>query len=166
MSSIPPGWIRQLDGSYSPPSRLAKSVNPGFNVGTSELSTSDTLPINKYNVSSVLARTFSGIVFDSKLEMKAFQLLTTRGIKFDFHPLLELQPGFKHGGDTYAPITYEGDFRLYPTDGPIIVDMKGMVLPVFLIKEKMVLYQYKMKILCVKNISEFSRLLAEHGLSR
>jgi len=101
--------------------------------------------LTKYNAKKV---TIDGINFDSKVEGEYFKLLKKQKeeglIKdFELQPTFELQPKFEKNGKKYLPIKYQADFKVFNNDGTInIIDVKGQVLPLFKLKEKMFHYQY------------------------
>lgn len=101
--------------------------------------------MSKYNAKKV---TIDDIVFDSKVEGEYYKLLKQqkedRLIKdFELQPEFILQPKFEKDGKKYLPIKYQADFKVFKNDGTTdIVDVKGQVLPLFKLKEKMFHYQY------------------------
>lgn len=112
------------------------------------------MKFNKYNVSPKADRTFDGITFDSKFEMKAYQVLVSNLGKqyFELSPTYELQPKFRDGdGKAIRSITYVGDFLINYKGKEYVVDTKGMETPVFKMKEKMFKYIHKKKIYKIKS---------------
>ena len=109
---------------------------------------------NKYNVSPKDQRTADDIVFDSKFEMKAYELLKSLLGKqyFDLSPKYELQPKFRdESGKAIRAIMYIGDFLINYKGKEYIIDTKGMETPVFKMKEKMFKYIYKKEIHKIKS---------------
>lgn len=112
------------------------------------------MSFNKYNVSPKADRTLDGIVFDSKFEMKAYELLKKfLGKKyFTLSPKFELQPKFRDDkGAAVRAIAYVGDFLIKYKNKEYVVDTKGMETPVFKMKEKMFKYIYKKEIHKIKS---------------
>jgi len=108
---------------------------------------------NKFNVGDPVGRTNTdGTVFDSKWEMKVFNLLTTYVPKEHIHTQkgFVLLDKFKGpDGKAVREIKYVTDFVLGPDfeDGHItplhvVIDCKGMITDVFKIKEKMFMQKY------------------------
>lgn len=109
---------------------------------------------NKYNVSPKESRTSDGIVFDSKFEMQAYELLKTYLGKqyFSLSPKYELQPGFRNeDGKKIRAIHYIADFLLTYKGKEYIVDTKGVETDVFKMKEKMFTYTHNKKIYKIKS---------------
>tara|TARA_B100000579_G_C22820686_1_gene850457 strand:+ start:1694 stop:2104 length:411 start_codon:yes stop_codon:yes gene_type:complete len=99
---------------------------------------------NKYKVSDSAKRSADGVVFASKLEMRVYLFLKkTIGLEnFTLQPSFELQPGFRQEGKAIRAIKYVADFLVKDGDEELVVDAKGMVTPVFKIKEKMFKYKF------------------------
>lgn len=104
---------------------------------------------NKYKVSAKEDRTYDGIVFDSKAEMKYYRDVVLPGVAsgeiadFELQKPYELQPGFKRDGKTVRAITYVCDFYLVYADGRTeVVDIKGMATPEAMLKRKLFMYKY------------------------
>jgi hypothetical protein len=118
----------------------------------------------KYHISAQEARTCDGIVFASKLEMACYRFLKERGIVFERQTEHLLQDGFEHAGKMVAPIRYVSDFRIpVPGGVPLVVDAKGVVTPVFRLKQKLLLRQ-GVVISCVRSVAELAALLQANGL--
>ena len=88
-----------------------------------------------------------GITFDSAAEAKAYstlKLLLAVGeiTELERQPRFVLQEGFGRNGKKYRAITYVADFEFVRDGERIIVDVKGMPTPVFLLKEKLFRYKY------------------------
>lgn len=104
----------------------------------------------KFNVDKdATIRTYDGIVFDSRLEMRYYSEVVLPGVDsgqirtYELQKKYELQPKFKHNGKTILPITYVADFYIEYSDGHIeVVDTKGMPDNVARLKRKMFLYHY------------------------
>ena len=103
--------------------------------------------INKYKNKKV---EFEGIKFDSEME-KDFYIYLLKNHKKDeiiIQPSYTLIEAFRDNeGKLNRAITYKGDFEVNGT----VYDVKGMVLPVFLIKEKLFKKKFpekKLKVIC------------------
>lgn len=130
-------------------------------------------PFNKYKRSAAEARTWEGVVYDSKQEMLAHQWLLRkfantgtfvhRQTKFELQPKL---PAFK-----LRAISYNADFVItkckdlpelitsredIPSDA-VIVDQKGYEPQVWRIKEKLFIYKYQRVIFLPKSIKDLER---------
>ncbi len=105
---------------------------------------------SKFNVNSdVRQRTFNGIVFDSRLEMKYYRdvlcPLEKSGdiVVCELQKPYELQPEFDHDGKTVQPIKYVADFFVKYKDGrEEVVDTKGYPDQIALLKRKLFWYNY------------------------
>lgn len=105
---------------------------------------------SKFNVNSdVRQRTFNGIVFDSRLEMKYYRdvlcPLEKSGdiVVCELQKPYELQPKFKHDGKTVQPIKYVADFFVKYKDGKEeVIDTKGYPDQTALLKRKLFWYNY------------------------
>jgi hypothetical protein len=101
--------------------------------------------VSKYKSQSI---TLDGIRFDSKDEARYYELLKRKKaqgeiINFELQPKYLLQPSFKYNGKTIRAIYYIGDFLIYHLDGTEeVIDIKGMAVPVALMKRKMMQYRY------------------------
>lgn len=104
---------------------------------------------HKFNVSPKEERTSNGIVFDSKWEMKVYDIFREEIPEEHLH----LQPRFTlleafvdPSGKKQRAITYVSDFLLGDgpdiTDRHILIDCKGMSTDVFKIKEKLFMSKY------------------------
>lgn len=104
----------------------------------------------KFNVDKDTAnRTYNGIVFDSRLEMRFYSEVILPGVcsgqikSYELQKKYELQPKFKHNGKTILPITYAADFQIEYSDGHVeVIDTKGMPDNVARLKRKLFLYCY------------------------
>ena len=102
---------------------------------------------NKYKVSAKEDRTYDGIVFDSKAEMKYYRDVVLPGVAngtivdYQLQKPYELQPKFKYYGKTVRAITYVCDFYLVYADGHTeVIDIKGMATTEALLKRKLFMY--------------------------
>lgn len=94
---------------------------------------------NKYKVSDPASRTRDGIRFDSKKEADYYDELKLRKRAGDVIQFLRQVPFFLPGG-----VKYVCDFLVFLTDGNVeFVDVKGMRLPEYKTKKKMVEALYK-----------------------
>lgn len=127
-------------------------------------------PKNKYNVAAKSARTFEGIVFDSKLECQAYialrnNLADLKQVKLQ-DPFL-LQEDYVMEGKKIRGIRYIADFvignsRRMFEDSPVIgntlvIDVKGMATQEFKLKRKMFEKRYG-KIWIIKTLKELSNI--------
>lgn len=104
----------------------------------------------KFNVDKDTSkRTYSGIVFDSVLEMKYYRdvlcPLVKSGdvVRCELQKPYELQPKFTHDNRTVQPIKYVADFFIVYKDGhEEVIDTKGCPDSIALIKRKMFWYVY------------------------
>lgn len=102
--------------------------------------------MTKYGAKKVVE---DGIKFDSKVERDYFFYLKQQKEKgdikdFTLQPTFELQPKFEKDGKKYRAITYVADFQVLHNDDCIeIIDVKGMELPLFKLKEKMYHYHFE-----------------------
>ena len=105
---------------------------------------------SKYNVDKDTAkRTYNNIVFDSVLEMKYYRDVILPNVEsglikyYELQKEYELQPKFTHNGKTVLPIKYVADFYIEYTDGhKEVIDTKGLLDSVALLKRKMYWYHY------------------------
>ena len=104
---------------------------------------------NKYKISAKEARTYDGIVFDSKAEMQYYRDVVLPGmadgsiIHYQMQKPFELQPSFKHNGKTERAIKYVCDFYLiYKGGETAVIDVKGMATTEAKLKRKLFLYKY------------------------
>ena len=101
--------------------------------------------MTKYNNKKIVA---DGITFDSKEEYRYYELLKEKKaqgliVNFELQPKYLLQPAFKYSGKTIRAIHYIADFLIYHLDGTEeVIDIKGMAVPVALMKRKMMQYRY------------------------
>lgn len=66
-------------------------------------------------------------------------------------PKYELQEKFKINGKSIRAINYVADFLVIDGENEIVIDAKGLVTPMFKLKEKMFKYKYGKEILLIKN---------------
>ena len=105
---------------------------------------------SKFNVSSdIEQRTYNGIVFDSKLEMRYYRdvlcPLEKSGdiVECELQKPYELQPKFVHDNKTVQPIKYVADFFVRYKDGrEEVIDTKGCPDQTAILKRKMFWYIY------------------------
>ena len=111
---------------------------------------------NKYGVSPKEARTSDGIVFASKWEKEAYEIIRdTIGVSnISLQPSYELQEKFRDSdGKAVRAIKYNADFLLF---GEHIVDTKGYETDVFKLKEK--LFKYKFPDKCIVKLKSKKQL--------
>lgn len=104
----------------------------------------------KYNVNkNPEERTYSGIEFDSKMEMEYYRDVVLPGAEsgvishYELQKKFVLQDGFKRNGKSVLPIIYKTDFYIEYADGHSdVVDIKGFADSVALLKRKMFWYKY------------------------
>lgn len=113
---------------------------------------------SKFNVDTSdkgkIKRTYNNIIFDSEIEMKAYQdylfpLLEQGEItRLELQPKFQLQPKFEKNGKKIMAINYVADFEVEYKDGRVeIIDIKGMPTSDAKIKKKMFDYVYPDKTL-------------------
>jgi len=135
-----------------------KKLNQGITISAESLASSK-YPVehksNKFNVSKKEDRTTDGITFDSKQEMLVYQWLKEAGIPIERQVEYVLQPKFELNGVKYRAIEYWADFKITVEgpEGPVVyvVDVKGMRLPDYKMKLKMMAYIHKVQIVEVKS---------------
>jgi len=121
---------------------------------------------HKYNASKT---TIDNIVFDSKLEAAIYSQLKNNKdiIIVETQPTYELQPKFKVGKKTILPINYKADFLIKHKDHTLryIIDVKGMILPEFALKKKIMLYK-GFPVICVHSVKDLNFIipLIEQGV--
>lgn len=111
---------------------------------------------NKYKTAAKEDRTWNGIVFDSKLEMRIYKHLTTlvsperiqRQVPYELVPK-QVGPS----GKKYLPVRYVADLVV---DGKHFLEIKGMVLPEFVIKQKLLLQVHGVELVVVKNLKDLN----------
>lgn len=94
-------------------------------------------------------RTYNGIVFDSRMEMKFYCEVICPGVEsggivyYELQKPYELQPKFTHNNKNVLPIIYVADFYIEYSDGSIeVIDIKGCPDSVALLKRKLFWYRY------------------------
>ncbi|ALY08119.1 hypothetical protein BhaS171_00063 [Bacillus phage vB_BhaS-171] len=118
----------------------------------------DEEPMTKYNAKKT---EICGIQFDSKAESQYYLLLMNKLAKgeiqdFNLQPVFTLQEGFKKDGKSYRPVLYKADFEVIHLDGSIeIVDVKGMITPVFALKRKMFEKKFSYNLKLIKYVKKF-----------
>jgi len=102
---------------------------------------------NKYNVSAKEDRTYNGIVFDSKAEMKRYIELKALEIageikQLTLQPEYILQESFEYNKKKYRDIKYQADFVYTKGKDVIVEDVKGKKTKEYMIKKKLLLKRY------------------------
>ena len=94
-------------------------------------------------------RTFDGIVFDSRMEMKFYCDVICPGVEsggiryFELQKPYELQPRFTYNNKNVLPVTYVADFYVEYNNGCVeVIDVKGCPDSVALLKRKLFWYRY------------------------
>ena len=102
--------------------------------------------MNKYHNQKILE---DGVIFDSLGERDHYLDLRLREFAGEIedlrvHPVYQLQPGFRHCGKWYPPITYEADFVYFDVQAghEIVEDWKGFATDVFRLKMKLLLCEH------------------------
>ena len=101
--------------------------------------------VSKYKSQSI---TLDGIRFASRDEARYYELLKRKKaqgeiLNFELQPKYLLQLAYTYFGKNVRPIHYIGDFLIYHLDGTEeVIDIKGMAVPVALMKRKMMQYKY------------------------
>lgn len=97
--------------------------------------------MSKYNAKKA---TYKGIQFDSVMEMDYYyhlEELQKKGVvkSFELQPEYVLLKGFTDRfGKKHLPIKYKADFLVNYIDGTTkVIDVKGQLLPLFLVKQKL-----------------------------
>lgn len=116
--------------------------------------------VNKFGVAKKEDRTLDGITFDSKLEARVWKRLSLlispsrieRQVPFELVPKQEGPTGKK-----YLPVRYVADFVV---DGKHVLDAKGMRLPDYVIKKKLLLHLKGLEIRELKNLKEVDQFVA------
>lgn len=126
----------------------------------------------RYKVSPKEARTYEGIVFDSKWEAETFKLLSTllpKDVKIHRQANFLLQEKFKApNGKAVREINYIADFvitreeqlqeNVIPKDA-FVIDSKGHLTDIFKIKNKMFMYRYRAIIHQVKSAKDVAAVV-------
>ncbi|MGL4522531.1 MAG: DUF1064 domain-containing protein [Bacilli bacterium] len=113
--------------------------------------------MTKYNNKKV---TIDNIKFDSKAESQYYMHLQQRIrdneiLGFKLQPKYKLQESFRKNGKLYRAIDYVADFEIEHLDGSIeVIDVKGLALPIFNLKEKLYhkRYQHKLSVVTFSKI--------------
>ena len=101
--------------------------------------------MSKYNANKIV---IDGYTFDSKVEGLYYEHLKDLKAKelifnFELQPKYKLQDKFIKGATSYREINYIADFLIYHLDGRFeAIDIKGMAVPVALLKRKLFNYSY------------------------
>lgn len=112
---------------------------------------------NKYNAKKVV---YDDLTFDSKMELNVYKRLKElekdniiynldRQVKFELIPK----------NDKYRACNYIADFVFYTKSKHYIIDVKGLVLPEFKLKQKLFYHRYGEEIQIVKSIKDLDRLV-------
>lgn len=129
----------------------------------------------RYKVSPKEARTYEGIVFDSKWEAETYKLLSTllpKDVKIHRQVNFLLQEKFKApNGKAVREINYLADFlisreeelqdNVIPEDA-FVIDSKGHLTDIFKIKNKMFMYKYRAIIHQVKSAKDVAALVEQY----
>ena len=128
--------------------------------------------VGRYKVSPKEARTYEGIVFDSKWEAETYKLLSTllpKDVKIHRQVNFLLQEKFKApNGKAVREINYLADFvisreeqlqdNVIPDDA-FVIDSKGHLTDIFKIKNKMFMYKYRALIHQVKSAKDVAAVV-------
>lgn len=128
--------------------------------------------VGRYKVSPKEARTYEGIVFDSKWEAETYKLLSTllpKDVKIHRQVNFLLQEKFKApNGKGIREINYLADFlitreevlqdNIIPADA-FVIDSKGHLTDIFKLKNKMFMYKYRTLIHQVKSAKDVAALV-------
>jgi hypothetical protein len=128
--------------------------------------------VGRYKVSPKEARTYNGIVFDSKWESETYKLLSTllpAGVNIHRQVTFLLQEKFKdQNGKAVREINYLSDFvitreaelkeNVIPSDA-FVIDSKGHLTDIFKIKNKMFMYKYRALIHQVKSAKDVAAVV-------
>lgn len=129
----------------------------------------------RYKVSPKEARTYEGIVFDSKWEAETYKLLSTllpKDVKIHRQVNFLLQEKFKApNGKAVREINYLADFvisreeelqdNVIPEDA-FVIDSKGHLTDIFKIKNKMFMYKYRALIHQVKSAKDVAAVVEQY----
>ena len=110
---------------------------------------------NKYNATKIKTENYG--VFDSKNEFRRFLYLKDlenkgfiKNLKRQI-PYVLIPTQRKNGKVLFRECSYVSDFEYDLPDGEHIVeDVKGLILPVFKLKQKLMYYFYKIEVQIVK----------------
>ena len=111
---------------------------------------------SKYNARSCV---IDDIKFQSILEGACYEVIRDSGITYEMQKPFILQPKFEHNGKKIQPIKYVCDFYVQQGDQVYVLDAKGMVLPLFKMKMKMMLYTTGHHIICVGSITKMKKVV-------
>lgn len=99
-----------------------------------------------------------GIRFDSAAEYEYYLVLADRLARgeisaLEVHPTFELQPAFRDANGKYwRAIRYEADFAYLEHQQNIVIDVKGVRTPVFLLKQKLFTFRYPTLVLEIVDV--------------
>lgn len=113
---------------------------------------------NKYNARKV---EYDNLVFDSKLELNVYKRLKELE-KDNIIYNLDRQVKFEliSKNDKYRACNYVADFVFDKDNTHYIIDVKGMVLDVFKLKQKIFYDKYKKDIQIVKSVKDLDDLIS------
>lgn len=131
--------------------------------------------VGRYKVSPKEARTYEGIVFDSKWEAETYKLLSTllpKDVKIHRQINFLLQEKFKApNGKAVREINYLADFvisreeqlqdNVIPEDA-FVIDSKGHLTDIFKLKNKMFMYKYRALIHQVKSAKDVAAVVEQY----
>lgn len=131
--------------------------------------------VGRYKVSPKEARTYEGIVFDSKWEAETYKLLSTllpKDVKIHRQINFLLQEKFKApNGKAVREINYLADFvisreeqlqdNVIPDDA-FVIDSKGHLTDIFKLKNKMFMYKYRALIHQVKSAKDVAAVVEQY----
>ncbi|MFN5249778.1 MAG: DUF1064 domain-containing protein [Bacteroidota bacterium] len=131
--------------------------------------------VGRYKVSPKEARTYEGIVFDSKWEAETYKLLSTllpKDVKIHRQVNFLLQEKFKApNGKGIREINYLADFlitreeelqdNIIPADA-FVIDSKGHLTDIFKLKNKMFMYKYRALIHQVKSAKDVAAVVEQY----
>jgi hypothetical protein len=120
--------------------------------------------LSKYNVSAKASRKVDNILFASKLEANVYRCLKQQGIEFEMQKVYIIEEGFEHAGRIVRPVKYVCDFYIPPESRRLVLDAKGLLLPLYKLKEKLFLKKFGFPITVVKNLNDLMLVLNDHGL--
>jgi Protein of unknown function (DUF1064) len=125
--------------------------------------------MTKYNAKKVV---IDGIKFDSKIESKYYEYLKdekSKGniIDFEIQPKFLLQEAFEKHGEKVRKIEYKADFKVFLPDGTYqIIDIKGMMTPVFKLKEKIFKKKFDHKLILLNYVAKHGGWIEVKELER
>lgn len=112
---------------------------------------------NKYNAKKVV---YDDLTFDSKMELniyKRLKELEKDNIIYNLDRQVKFELIAKN--DKYRACNYIADFVFCTKSKHYIIDVKGLVLPEFKIKQKIFYDKYKEEITIVKSVKDLDSLM-------